>query len=167
MGRSYKSKYRIEVNGSGPMSWDCKTHGKPTDKALAAWVLGYFRSLEAGGVNGHIGRLGRFTAARVILQGTTTRPDVEVATWPVRPGRRPIADSSYVCMICGKLTCPCGTAAEIFSQVDRETETCQKHRLGLCPVCGPVLVYPKAMVVTLTGFACTHCGRPSTGPGRA
>jgi hypothetical protein len=168
MGRSYKPKYRVEVDGGGyvggGMSWDCKQYGRPTDKALAAWVLGHFRSLEAGGVNGHIGRRGRFFAARVVQQGTARRPDVLAAVWPNTAPRRAVYGVGSVCTVCGKPSCDCGTAKAVFAQVDAETASRTAHGLGLCPGCGPCIVEPTDKAQTVTGFACTHCGTPAAGP---
>jgi hypothetical protein len=140
-----KAKYRIDVDGGGywggGQTWDCEQYGKPTDAALLAWVLGHFRSLEVGGVNGHIGRQGRFASAHVVRQGTRTRPDVVVAVWPTN-----------------------GTASGFFARVDAEMMVCLALGMGLCPRCGPAIVAPADKARTGTGFTCCTCGTPAAGP---
>lgn len=66
MGKSYTSKYALELDGSTSMCWwvgrpphsppHIKGHGKPTEANLIKYVEAYIESLKIGGSNQHISK---------------------------------------------------------------------------------------------------------------
>lgn len=68
MGRSYKFTFRIEaveyegiVRRAWRSGWDCKSKGRPSDKAAERYAIAMNKSYQPGGVNAHLA-----TAAGVV-----------------------------------------------------------------------------------------------------
>ena len=59
MGRTLTAKYQIRLNTVGPalmpMSWNCRTTGRPTEANIRKFVKGWEDSTLPGGVNAHLG----------------------------------------------------------------------------------------------------------------
>jgi len=71
MGRSIKSKYKLEIrNDLGrvimtPMCWFVKDKGKPTRDNLIKYVKSFNESLKPGGVNEHLAKAYGIEEARI------------------------------------------------------------------------------------------------------
>lgn len=71
MSRTVTPTFRIEFAASGgyytPQAWPTKYEGRPSDAALARWVVGFEAATQPDGCNAHLGVV-TIWGARVVRQ---------------------------------------------------------------------------------------------------